>query len=259
MADVEMVGRLVEEEHGSAPAPAPGRYGRAGARRPRACARACGDAGRHADPRQRGLDGRARRLRPRGERVEMRRAAERDDVADGQAGSSVVGLLLDEGEAPGDGASGDLAHRRAVEHHHAAAGTGACRQSRRSSVDLPEPFGPTRPRMLAGGDGERHAVDDDARPRGVRGRACVAATAHARPPGADEDEGEGRRPEQRGDDADRQDLLRMMIRARGCRRATRKTAPRTTEAGSRRPWRGPTRKRAACGMTRPTKPIEPTS
>ncbi len=40
--------------------------------------------------------------------------------------------------------------------------------------------------------------------------------------------------------------------------AIMKIAPINAEAGSRRPWRTPTTRRAAWGMTRPMKPIEPT-
>src|SRR3546814_18709098 len=38
----------------------------------------------------------------------------------------------------------------------------------------------------------------------------------------------------------------------------RNTAPASAEAGTSRRWRTPTMKRMACGMTRPTKPMEPT-
>ena len=90
----------------------------------------------------------------------MRRAAELHGIANGQALGG-LGLLLDEGEAPGDGASGELAHRRAVEHHLAAAGpvdAGEKAQERRLArsvrADDAEP--------LAGGDGDVHAVEDGA-------------------------------------------------------------------------------------------------
>ena len=163
--DVERRGRLVEEQDRAARGSARGRSRRAGAGRPRAGAGSgSGSAGPSPTSASaaRAMRGVARR-RCRGWRAARRRV--RSTVWRGM--QRAVGVLEDHLHAAGEGLVAAARHRLRRRRRSRPPATGARPQMARSTVDLPEPDSPTRPKAPPRATAKRdvaHGVRPGARP-----------------------------------------------------------------------------------------------
>ena len=135
---------------------------------------------------------------------------------------------------------------------------GACRRATRSSVDLPAPFGPTSatrsPCSIASVTSRRIArprsstVTPSAGQRDAPAHSSYPVRARRR---SSEEE---RRPDDRGDDADR-DAAEQPRDEVG--EAEEARPEQIAESGRTRRAFGPTSRRTTCGTTSPTNPISP--